>query len=577
MVNAIKKELKESDKPILIDASVGSGKSLIIANILLLLEKANMRALCLTLNSTLIKQNYDAYNLEGGNAGICCASLDRKDFTQNIIFASPHTVIQGIRNKQEIGGQPFQLIVIDEVQNLDFHNSSSMYMRILNHYSFIAQQEQYKFKIIGLSGTCYRGKSISIVGPNEFFKKKLCSINSHWLIERGYLTRPRFGLPASDSYDFSPVAVTHNGKFNSKELQSILDKKERLSGEIMKELISLVDPSEGGCFIFCSTVKHVEECMRSLPSNAAAITAKTPHDERKRILDAANAGEIKYLVNVATLLVGVDCPRFHIAAFLRPTESLVLYTQAIGRVLRLFPGKDEAIVLDFAGNLDRFSDFDDPIINEAIQPKEGEDQEYIIPCYTCSSLNKVTARRCCGMPEGKRCDHYFEWKNCYKCQTKNDSTARHCRQCDSELIDPNAKLKKHVATVELPIHTAEYWVMAQKGGFPIINARYFGFKNNFHECFYTNTQKSRNIAYSQFVRKHVKNASDWYMRMSDFRSMELMLKTGLKSPSSVVVIDNGDGTYKMVKKVFSEQAVNPSRILPTWEATLQGLSDHKKT
>src|SRR5260221_7845267 len=110
IIDEIKSQLRQSDDPILVDASVGSGKSLIIASVLLMIERAGMRALCLTLNSTLIQQNHDTYKLQGGNAGIYCAGLDAKDFEHLVIFGSPHSVCKDISNKGYISRQPFNLI-----------------------------------------------------------------------------------------------------------------------------------------------------------------------------------------------------------------------------------------------------------------------------------------------------------------------------------------------------------------------------------------------------------------------------------------------------------------------------------
>jgi|ERR1700677_1212728 len=554
-VNELKILLKEDVTPILLNCSVGGGKSIIIATILKWLEENNYRALCLTMNSTLIEQNANTYKSQGGHCGIYCAALNSKETEPVIIFGSPQSVCNAIRHQDVISKNKFNLIIVDEAHNCNPHDNDTLYMRIFNNYGLLAQTEQYSFRILGMTGTPYRGKSESILGEKAFFKRSPKEISTSWLIQQGFLTKPYFGLPHVDSFDFSQLRVKNTGKFDQKQLAKIVDDNERLTGEIMREVVKVVENGRKGTFIFASTRKHCLECAKSLPDGQwAIITGETPHEERKRILENSRNGTIKYLINVNCLTVGVDVPSFDVCAWLRPTESLVLYTQGIGRVLRLHPGKESAVILDYSGNLQRHGDIDDPIINEALQPTEENEKDYIIPCYTCNTLNAHTARRCIGIVSNKRCDHYFEFKDCRSCGVPNDIVSRHCRLCDTELIDPNAKLKKHTATVELDIHTAEYWVMAQKGGFPIINARYIGYKNNFHECFYTNTEKSRNIAYAQFVRKHVKNASDYYMKMSDYRSMELMLKTGLKSPSSVVVIDNMDGTYKMFKKIFQNES-----------------------
>lgn len=547
-LDKLKKRLKEVEHPLLVTMSVGAGKSLCISELLGWVSSYGYSCLCLTLNSSLIKQNAETHKGQNRDYGINCASMKSKDTENLVIFASPNSICQQIRNKDEISTKQFSIIVVDEAHQIS-QNPSSMYQRIISHYGFLAQQDQRSFRVVGFTGTPFRDKNESIVGPNKLFKEEVCSISAPFLIERGYLTKPHFGLPASDSYDFKKVRLKNNGKFNHADLQDVVNKNIRLTGEIMLELQKI---ECNGIFIFCSTIKHCYEALASLPPDkSAVIVGATSVDERERILAKAQTGEIKYLISVSILMVGIDVSLYDYCAWLRPTESLILFTQGIGRVLRLHPNKQKAVVLDYSGNLERHGHLDDPIINEALQPREENEKDYIIPCYACSTLNAPTARRCIGIVSNKRCDHYFEFKDCHKCGVANDIVSRHCRQCDAELIDPNAKLKKHVATVEYGVVQAEYWVMAQKGGFPIINARYFTMKHNFHECFYTNTEKARNMTYAAFLRKHVKNASDYYMKMSDFRSMELMLKTGLKTPSSVVVIDNMDGSYKMVKKVFS--------------------------
>lgn len=553
IVDDILSRLKISDEPILIDASVGSGKSLILSSVLLVVERAGFHALCLTLNSTLIQQNSDTYKLEGGNPGLYCSSLNAKDCENFIIFATPNSVCQDIRRKGKISKKPTRLIIIDEVHNLDIHNESSMYVRILKHYSMLAQQNQYRFKVIGLSGTCYRGKSEKIYGENQFFKSKLCEVSTSWLIQQGFLTKPYFGLPQVDSFDFSQLRIKNTGKFDQKQLAQIVDENERLTGEIMREITRVVEKSRKGAFIFASTRKHCLECLKSLPEGQAAIiTGETSHEDRKRILEGAKLGTIRYLVNVNVLTVGVDVPNFDVCAWLRPTESLVLYTQGIGRVLRLHPDKASCVVLDYAGNLQRHGDIDDPIINEALQPREENEQEYIIPCYTCGTNNTLHARRCIGVHDDKRCDHYFEFKACHLCSVQNDITARHCRACDAELIDPNSKLNRNNQTITVAIVKGEYWVTAQKGGFPIINCRYYAASGwNYTELFFTNTDKSRNICYARFIRSHINGPSEYYMKLSDYRVMLGMIEKGVNTPHSIIVINNPDGSYKLIKKIFT--------------------------
>lgn len=558
----LRQRLKQTTDPLLVNASVGAGKSLILSELLLGLERSGYRALCLTLNSTLIQQNADTYQLQGGNASIYCSGLKSKAFEECVIFASPHSICQGIKNKNRISQQPFKLIIVDECHNINPHDNSSMYMRILNHYGLMAQQEQYSFRVVGLTGTPYRGKALSIIGPDQYFKEEVCNISSSWLIEQGYLVRPEFGIRQEAAYDFSQLRVNNMGKFNGAELAAIVDANERLTGQIMRELTEIMQARKG-VFIFAATRKHCLECAKSLPDGELAIvTGETPHEERKEILQKGREGLLRFLISVGCLNVGVDIPLFDTVAWLRPTESLVLYTQGIGRVLRLHPGKFRALVLDYAGNLDRHGDIDDPIINEALKPNETNQQEYIIPCYTCGTLNTVHSRRCIGRMADARCPHYFEFKECYQCGTQNDITSRQCRECDCELIDPNAKLKLIEKQYAFKVKKAKYFITMMRDGSSdcVINCHYTLEHDEYQvERYCLTNNKSKNIAYAKFFRVHVLNASEYYKdliclprerdKKLESRLYDMLRSPNMKTPHTLICTQ-GEHDYIIKSKLF---------------------------
>lgn len=555
-LDTLRDRLRNTTSPLLVNASVGSGKSLLLSELLLTIERAGWRALCLTMNSTLIGQNAETYQLQGGNPGIYCAGLGEKNTTANVIFGSPHSVAQAIRNQDAIMNVPFNLIIVDECHGIDHNSPESMYMRILNWYGYQSQLNNYKYRVVGLTGTPFRGKGISIVGPNEYFKEEVCSISTSWLIKNGYLTKPYFGRTHVDSIDFSNCHVDSFGKFKHKDIEKDLAKDERLTGEIMRELVSVIESGRKGAFIFASTKNHCHECARSLPDGQwAIITGDTPHEERKRIIDSAKDGIIKYLINVSCLVVGVDIPAFDVCAWLRPTESLVLYTQGIGRVLRLHPDKKTCVVLDYAGNLARHGDIDDPIINEALRLRiDHEEEEKPFTCYTCGTAAGLHTRRCHGVVLNARCEYFFQFKDCSKCSVQNDITSRYCRSCNAELIDPNAKLTRYKPeTYNLEVIKAEYKVAPQGStSFPIINAKYYCVGAMVYESHFTSSKKSQNIFYAKFLRNHLDNASDYYMHISNIHRIKKMLEEPtLKTPSELVCTKNEHGFYNIIKKVFN--------------------------
>jgi len=561
ILDTLKKRLKEVDYPLLVNASVGSGKSLIIASLLLAIERAGWRALCLTMNSTLIKQNAETYIAQGGHAGIYCAALGMKNTVEPVIFASPLSVRGSIKKSGKLSKIPFNLIVVDECHNINVNDRSTTYMRIFNHYSYMSQLLGHKLRFVGLTGTPYRGKGHTIVGEKLFFKEEVCAITAEWLIDNFYLTQPIWGYPDKNlQYDFQKLKVNSMGKFNANELDEVIHKTPRLTGMIMQEVKEIVK-DRVGAFIFASSVKHCQECAEwLLPEETAIITGDTPDDKREEYIAKARAGIIKYLVNVNVLSTGVDVPTFDTIVFVRPTESLVLYVQCVGRGLRLADGKTDCLILDYAGNLDRHGDIDNPIINKALQPKINDDPDYCIECFNCNTLNTLMARRCIGSKEDKRCDHWFEWKDCIYCGTKNDIVSRHCRSCKIELIDPNRNLKDKASNRErfiFDVSETEYLLsIANERPLFIIKYSVIGqtgyiSKRKIHESFSLGSEKSRNLFYHTIVKKHFKNHNLNNYDLEDMECLKnIIQKNWLYSPTKIECVINNNQTLKVVKKHF---------------------------
>jgi DNA repair protein RadD len=562
IVDILKKRLKETEHPLLVNASVGAGKSLIIASLLQIIEKAGWRALCLTMNSTLIRQNAETYIDQGGHAGIYCAALGMKNTSEPIIFASPMSVRGSIKRNGKLSKIPFNLIIIDECHNVNFKDKKTTYMRIFHHYSIYAQTLGHKLRFIGLTGTPYRGKGYTIVDEKLFFKEEVCAITADWLIQENYLTMPVWGYSEKSlQYDFKKLKINSLGKFNAIELSEAVDKQPRLTGKIMAEVIEIVK-NRKGAFIFASSVKHCQECAEWLPKDETAIiTGDTPDKLREQYITQAKAGTIKYLVNVNVLCTGVDVPNFDTVVFVRPTESLVLYIQCLGRGLRLADGKTDCLILDYAGNLERHGDIDNPIINKALQPKNLDDPDYCIECFDCNTMNTLMARRCIGNKNDKRCEHWFEWKDCIYCGTKNDIVSRQCRSCKGELIDPNRNLKNIASNQQkfiFDVCETEYLLSLSAAGYPYFIIRY-SIKNEFgdnttkkiQENFSLASEKGKNFFYHAIVKKHFKSTYDVYNNLSDLEFLKNIIQTGeLYSPVKIECVIASNEKFKIIKKHF---------------------------
>ena len=550
--------LKRDDSPVLLMASVGAGKSLMLANILLTLEKSGKRALCLVNNAELVRNNCATFKDEGGNASIYCAALSAKDCSAPIVFGTPQSVLNGIVKSEAISKIKFNIIIVDEAHAINYRDDRSSFMRILRHY----KQVYPDMRLLGATGTNFRFKGAPIVGKDCLFHTQVGNITTEQLIADGYLIKPSFEVDKELLLDFSHVKIKKNGQFDHKQLEQVIEKSARLTELICKQVVHIMESqNRRGAFFFATTKKHAYEILSHLPrQESAIILGETAQDERTEILEKARKGEIRYLVNIAIISVGVDVPAYDTIAYLRPTESLVLLVQTMGRVLRLsnITGKSSALVLDFSGNIERHRDWDNPILQDAVKQTLDKDKPLVIICPACATLNTEHARRCVGVVNEKRCDYYFEFKSCeaVNCGAKNDITARHCHSCQAEIIDPNAKLSLSTlnkAVFNVVVLEASYAVSGTQRGFRV-NCEYkckdeSGRVGSVYESYSPVTDKSVRMFYGQFVRKHCSDASRWYMHLTKRSRVEEMLKT-IDTPVSLLVSKEQEG-IKIKKKIFT--------------------------
>jgi len=543
--------LKKSSAPVLFEMSVGGGKSICISSVLKTIEDAGKTALCLVSSSELVRNNSQEFIEFGGVPSVFCASLNEKSHDKNIVFATPQSVINAVKSNHPLAQRKFNLIVVDECHQINSHNHRSIFMRILRHY-----KAHYKdMRLLGFTGTPFRGEE-SIVGEEAVFKSHVANISTSYLIEHNYLVPPVFVTTETEGFDFSKCKPQNTGEFKGSDLQKVVDNK-RLTWDILQE-VDVFMQKRNVCIVFCSTKSHCYEAFSALPKGSARIIlGDTKSDERHKILTLARNKEIKYLVSVNCLLVGVNVPAIDCIAWLRPTSSLLLYIQGIGRGLRLNDGKQDCWVLDYAGNTSRFQDFDDPIINEAVQPDEESVKDYVIVCPACAQLNTDTARRCVGVTNDKRCDYYFEFRECpnTSCNAQNDIAARQCRLCEAEIIDPNAKLKITLTKSEVRtvlVKEATFAISGSPERFRV-NIEYkcmneYGKMMVVYEGYTPISPQARNIFYAKFVRQHCQESSSYYPHLGNYYKVKEMMDRVI-APTHLHLTVTDDG-IKIKKKIF---------------------------
>ncbi|WP_034916013.1 MULTISPECIES: DEAD/DEAH box helicase family protein [Erwinia] len=450
-VDATLSYFRRSHHPAVIVLPTGAGKSLVIAE---LARLARGRVLVLAHVKELVAQNHAKYQALGSQADIFAAGLQRKESHSKVVFGSVQSVARNLAQFDSA----FSLLIVDECHRVS-DEDESQYQQILAHL----RQRNPQMRLLGLTATPYRlGKGWiyqfhyhGMVRGDEraLFRDCIYELPLRYMIKHGFLVPPeRLDMPVVQ-YDFSRLTPRENGLFSEADLNRELKQQQRITPHIVQQIVEFAAQRQG-VMIFAATVEHAKEVLNLLPTSKALISAETPAAQRDALINAFKARELRYLVNVAVLTTGFDAPHVDTIAILRPTESVSLYQQIVGRGLRLSPGKTDCLILDYAGNPH------DLYTPEVGSPKGKSDNQPVqVFCPACGFANtfwgKTTAdgtliehfgRRCQGVLEdddGEReqCDFRFRFKNCPQCNAENDIAARRCNQCDAVLVDPDDMLK----------------------------------------------------------------------------------------------------------------------------------------
>ena len=426
IIDATIEHFRRSPDPIIVDACVGAGKTLIISHIARHVVNKGGKVISLAHTKELVESAYYTFldYAQGMACGVFSAGMLRKDTQHDVTFCSEKTLINGMDKFPSI-----DLLIIDEAHRVNDANVETCYMRIISHF----QAANPKLRVLGLTGTSFRTTTGPIAGEGKLFKKVIASVTVPELVGQGYLTKPIAPLN-QDAYDFSAVKLI-GGKFNEADLTAAVADV-RLTKTIIDSVIRQTE-SRNKVLIFASTLRHAQESIGYLPKGTAGYLDGTlSKTDREAVLSAFSSGAIKYMVNRDILTVGYNQPAIDAVCILRPTESRGLLIQMIGRGLRLYPSKADVLILDFAGNLDKHGggSLDEVFLRESKAKKQGSGSDAEKQCPDCAAWVNENARRC------SQCGYYFLFVECPDCGAQNDITRRYCRICDFELIDPNKKL-----------------------------------------------------------------------------------------------------------------------------------------
>lgn len=454
-VDATLKHFRRSNDAAVIVLPTGAGKSLVIAE---LARLARRKILVLTHVKELVEQNHAKYQSYGLTGGIFSAGLKRKENQHQVTFAS----VQSVAASLELFQDDYSLVIIDECHRVS-ENDDSQYGAIITQL----KQHNADLKVLGLTATPYRlgmgwiyryhHRGFVRSTQDKPFQYCIYELPLSYMINRGYLTPPQLVDAAVAQYDFSALSQNAFGEYPEKEVNQLLNRHQRVTRSIIEQVIGLAEQRRA-VMIFAATVDHAKEICSYLPEmETALITGATELNERDLQIQRFKQGQLKYLVNVAVLTTGFDAPAVDFIAILRPTQSVSLYQQIVGRGLRLSEGKTDCLVIDYAGNS---INLHHPEVGEKKPNPESEPVQVF--CPGCGFANifwgktdadgKVVehyGRRCQGTFESddeetgppQQCDYRFRFKECPHCNAENDIAARNCHQCKEAIIDPDDQLK----------------------------------------------------------------------------------------------------------------------------------------
>lgn len=342
----------------------GSGKSVMIAEVARMTAKNRKQVLFLVHRKELLDQIKGTFSKVG------------VDF-RFVTFGMVMTVV----NKLDKIPKP-DLIITDE----NHHGLASSYKKIYEYFSDV--------KRLGFTATPIRLNGSGLGDVNDVLIE---GPSVKWLIENNRLAPYEYYAPKLINTDILKKAST--GDFTKKSMDNAIEK--RIYGDVVKHYKQLADNEQA--IAYCHSIeasKHTADVFNQAGYKSAHIDAKTPKEERSKIIELFRRKEIKILCNVDLIGEGFDVPDCTTVIMLRPTKSLSLYIQQSMRGMRYQENK-KSIIIDHVGNVATFGlpDMDREWSLSSKKKTNTDSDLALIECKECFMVfEKNESRECphCG-------------------------------------------------------------------------------------------------------------------------------------------------------------------------------------
>ena len=342
-----------------------SGKTFISANVIKELNKMNKKVWFIVANEPLVMQTYNEFNKFDLDKSIIKSGLD-KYYNQNSKnqIAMLQTLV-----KRNLNIKP-DILFFDEA---DFCSKGKMVKKIKEKYP--------NAQIIGVTGTPTNAKGYLLDGFDFYHEV----ITVRELQKLGFLSIDKNFIPLTP--DLKNVRVMTTGEFNEDDLDKACNQT-----YLIEDIINTYKKVNCGYkgIVFAININHAEklqEAFCKVGINAGLIHSKMKKFQRDYWLEAHAKGRIQMLVNVGILTRGYNDTEIIDCIFARPTNSLPLYLQSVGRLARIDnSGKKFFRLFDYAGNIERFGLWSEPRLYSPENEVKREIEFKPIVCPSCFSV-----------------------------------------------------------------------------------------------------------------------------------------------------------------------------------------------
>jgi len=347
-------------KKLLLVAPTGSGKSVVMAEILRSVRDRGKRGLLVVRGRSLVAQ---------ASAGLDALDIQHGVFMSNHFRYRPHELISVCSIDTLFARKiapPANFLCIDEAHL----SQGAGYRWLIDQYP-----EAY---FLSVTATPFLKKGLRHVADDFVSLTSMAT-----LIEQGYLSPLKYYCPTV--IDISGIK-TNRGDYDEKELYKAVDKAP-IYGDLVKSYRDYLPGKTA--LAFGVNVAHAKKIAAEFNASGIAcgyVDANVDLAERNAIVERLKRRELYVISSVGTMTTGIDIPCLDGLIIARPTKSLNLHLQILGRASRVYPGKSHGIILDHAGNVIRLglAEADRPINLDGFTPKEPE-----IPVITCEKCYSV--------------------------------------------------------------------------------------------------------------------------------------------------------------------------------------------